>query len=93
VSDPQKQTTEARVAELERVERSLIDRTDRILDQAKRLETKMEARFIDLEGKMDTAFSQIQQEQRVMMAMIQELRQENRDILALLNDRLPPKEQ
>lgn len=93
MSEPQRQSIETRVSELERVERAQIDRTDRIIERVDRLEARMDARFTALEVKMDSRLDQLQQEMHIIVDMFRTQASQMASMQQLLNDRLPPKEQ
>jgi hypothetical protein len=73
MSNEQGPTIETRVAELERVERAILDRVDRTNERITRLEVKMDQRFTDLERKMEKRFMGIEENQRVMTQMLTEI--------------------
>lgn len=91
MSEPQRQNIETRLADLEATERASIDRTDRVIERVNRLESRMDARFTALEGKIDNGLAQLQAELHIIVDMFRTQASQIASMQQLLNDRLPPK--
>jgi hypothetical protein len=73
MSESQGQTTSARLDKLEKVERAILDRVDRVYDQVNRVEARLNVKITGLETKMDTRLDAIEENQRVMGQMLAEI--------------------
>lgn len=91
MSEPQRQSIETRLAELEAVRLADLDRTDRVIERVNRLEARMDTRFMDLEAKMDRRLDQLQAEMRIIVAMFRDQAEQLTSMQQMLNERLPPK--